>query len=327
MISVEDTVHARRRQRRVFASSDLALIIDMLIYRLGRGLQEETDGAVIVQPSDVDLKDQTVEPPPPPPIDGHLLAKVCRGKINRLFARMTAQLELAVKRGKDATTPVIQLAAVLGVVRHLRVGQSCFAWLPRGERLVDPDHECEFFEDVARLLYAPSCLIAGKALAEHDHGEFDELTAVRGLMAWLALDCGVDCRMVIKPLLDDPYLIRENLTRVGYFLPVISQCASDDLAAAMLTSIIDQQKIENRDSATYHLHWAKGLLDVSKNQQSNSQPIELGDVAMPLKIKDIPPSIVVDVQPNKLGLLDLDTGEPRYFATGYLKRIQGLRVQ
>jgi hypothetical protein len=94
----------------------------------------------------------------------NVLAKLCRGKINRLFSRMTAQLELAVKRGKDATTPVIQLA-VLGVVKHLRLGQSNFAWLPRGEKLVDPEHECEFFKEASRLLYAPACGLSAKALA------------------------------------------------------------------------------------------------------------------------------------------------------------------
>jgi hypothetical protein len=53
--------------------------------------------------------------------------------------------------------------------------------------------------------------------------------------------------------------------------------------------------------------------------------IELDDVAAPLKLKGAPPSIVVDVQPTKSGLLDLDTGETRYYASGFLAKIQGLR--
>jgi hypothetical protein len=327
MISAKDTVHARRRQRRVFASSDLALIIDALIYRLGRGLYEESEGPAVVQPSDVDLRDEATEPPALVQIDGHVLAKLCRSKINRLFGRMVRQLELAVERGKDATTPVIQLAAVLGVVKHLRLGQSNFEWLPRGEKVVDPEHQCEFFKEASRLLYAPDCQVAAKALAEHDQCEFDELTAVRGLLAWLALDCGVDRRIPFKPLLDDPDIIRENLTQFGYFLPVISECALDSFATTMLTSVSGEQKNENRDSAAYHLRWAHDLLKVAENKQSNQSPIELGDIAVPLNMKEVPLSIVVDVQSNKLGLLDLNTGEPRYFAMGYLRRIQPLRPQ
>lgn len=80
-------MHARRRERRVFAASDLALIIDALIYRLGKGLESETEGATSVQPADVDLRDETAEPPAPLQIDGHTVAKLCRTKINHLFGR------------------------------------------------------------------------------------------------------------------------------------------------------------------------------------------------------------------------------------------------
>jgi hypothetical protein len=65
MISARDTSHARRRHRRIFASSDLALIIDALIYRLGQGLHNDTDSLVSVRPSDTDLRDSTEELPPP----------------------------------------------------------------------------------------------------------------------------------------------------------------------------------------------------------------------------------------------------------------------
>ena len=65
--------------------------------------------------------------------------------MNRLFRRMIGQCEAAVERGKDATTPVVQLAAVLAIVRHLRTREATFAWLPKGERLVDQDHEWDFF--------------------------------------------------------------------------------------------------------------------------------------------------------------------------------------
>lgn len=327
MISVKDTVNARRRERRVFAASDLALIIDALIYRLGKGLDEEADGPAVVEPSDVDLRDENTEPPPPLPVDGHTLAKLCRSKINHLFGRMERQLELAVKRGKGATTPVIQLAAVLGIVKHIRLAQSTFEWLPRGEELIDAKRKCEFFKEAARLLYAPNCRVAAMALAEHDRCEFDELTVVRGLLSWLALDCGVDSRLTPKALADDANIARETLTRLGYFFPVVSECARDPFAATMLTSVANEQNERCGESAACQLRWASEVLKANKNKQSDSLPIELGDVAVPLKLKDVPLSIVMDVQPTKCGLLDLNTGGPRYFANGYLRRILGLRLQ
>jgi hypothetical protein len=156
--------------------------------------KQETDSPDSVAPSEETLRDEDIEPPE---IDGHVLAKACRGKVNRLFRRMIGQCELAVERGRDSTTPIVRMAAVLGVVRHLRSRQATFAWLPKGERLVDQDREWDFFKEASRSLYAPACGLAAKALAEHDGREFDELTAVRGLLTWLALDRELDTRTAL----------------------------------------------------------------------------------------------------------------------------------
>ena len=134
VVSAKDTARVRRR-RRLSASSDLAVIIDALIHRLGQGLytKQETDSPDSVAPSEETLREEDSEPRE---IDGHVLAKACRGKVNRLFRRMIKQCEFAVERGTDMTTPIVQMAAVLGVVRHLRVRQATFVWLPKAEHLL-----------------------------------------------------------------------------------------------------------------------------------------------------------------------------------------------
>ena len=128
VVHAKDTARASGR-RRLSASSDLALIIDLLIHRLGQGSfqKQDADAPESVAPSEETLRDEEAEPID---IDGHLLAKACRGKVNRLFHRMIGQCELAIERGKDATTPIVQMAAVLGVVRHLRTRPNAFSWRP-----------------------------------------------------------------------------------------------------------------------------------------------------------------------------------------------------
>jgi len=54
--------------------------------------------------------------------------------------------------------------------------------------------------------------------------------------------------------------------------------------------------------------------------------LRLGDIAYPAKVADPLPSVVVDVQFAKTGILDLDTGDLKYYAVGYLTRVQGLRM-
>jgi hypothetical protein len=324
VISAKDTARARRR-RRLTASSDLALIIDLLIYRLGKGLyaKQETDSPDSVAQSEETLRDQDSEPPE---IDGHVLAKACRGKVNRLFRRMIGQCEAAVKRGKDATTPLVQMAAVLGIVRHLRARQATFAWLPKGERLVDLDHEWDFFKDASRCLYASRSGLAGKALAEHDGHEFDELTAVRGLLTWLAFDCELDTRNALDDSGDEPDLVRDNLVGVAYLLPVITECTQDDFAEDVLSAIAAEQQDSMKKSTTYHMAWARGVAKAFRERQPATGPIALGDLVLPLKMSASWPLIVIDPQYNKTGVVDLDTGEPKYFGAGYVARLQGLRT-
>lgn len=322
VISAKDTVKARRR-RRLSASSDLAVIIDALIYRLGQGLfaKQETDSPDSVAPSEETLRDEDVEPPE---IDGHVLAKACRGKVNRLFRRMIGQCELAVERGRDATTPIVQMAAVLGVVRHLRSRQTTFAWLPKGERLVAQDHEWDFFKEASRSLYSPACGLAAKALTEHDGREFDELTAVRGLLTWLALDCELDTRTALDDVVDEPDVARDNLIGVAYLVPVITQCAEDSFALEVLNSISAEQPDSMKRTAAYHVEWARRITKAFHERQRAAGPIALGDLVLPLKMSADWPLVVVDAQYNKTGVVDLDTGEPKYFGAGYVARLQGL---
>ena len=323
IISAKDTVRARRR-RRLSASSDLAVIIDALIYRLGQGLytRRETDSPDSVAPSEETLSEEGSDPSE---IDGHGLAKACRGKVNRLFRRMIGQCEIAVGQSKDATTPIVQLAAVLGIVRHLRARQATFAWLPKGERLVDQDHERDFFSKASRCLYSPASALAAKALAEHDGHEFDELTAVRGLLTWLAFDSDLDTRHALDHAIDARDVVRNNLVGVAYLVPVVSECVRDDLATDVLSAVVAEQQQENvKKSATYHLDWARGVTKAFQECRTVTGPIVLGDLVMLLKMSASWPMVVVDAQYNKSGVVNLDTGKPKYFAASFVARLEGL---
>jgi len=316
MVSARDTIKGRRR-RRVLATSDLALIIDALIYRLGQGLQhEDTDSSAsvkVVEPGTDDEEDDRDEP------DGHVLAKLCRGKVNRLFRRMIQQMEAAVERDNGFTTPIVQLAAVLGVVKHLR--SSKVDWLPRGEELVDFENAWGFFKDASRILYAPELNLALKALTEGGGQEFDELTICRALLAWLALDCDLDTRTALDEVRDEPEEARENLVGIAYFLPVITECTHDEQAEAILrTAFVDQQADEA--NAQYHLLWAERIERAASGVRKAAESFLPGNIAIPLKLASARPSVVVDVQHNKVGIIDLGTGEPKFFAAGFLAKIQ-----
>ncbi|MCY4056709.1 MAG: hypothetical protein OXG44_01780, partial [Gammaproteobacteria bacterium] len=236
----------------------------------------------------------------------------------------TRQCELAVERGTDATTTIVQMAAVLGVVRHLRSRHAKFAWLPKGEQLVDLDHGWDFFKEASRCLYAPAYGLAAKALAEHDGREFDELTTVRALLTWLALDCELDTRTALDDVFEEPDVVRDNLIGVAYLMPVIAQCAEDTFAVNVLNDIAAEQPDSMRRTTAYHVEWARRVTKTFHEHQPIGGPIALGDLVLPLKVSVNWPLIVVDAQHRKTGVVDLDTGEPKYFGAGYVARLQGL---
>jgi hypothetical protein len=216
------------------------------------------------------------------------------------------------------------MAAVLGVVRHLRTRQDAFGWLPRGERLVDPEHSWEFFIEASRCLFAPGCGLATKALTEADGQDFDELTAVRGLLAWLALDCELDTRKALEEARKDPEVTQDNLIGVAYLVPVITQCAEDAFAEDLLKAVVAEQSDTLKRSATYHIAWAHRVTDAFNAKKSKPGAVAIGDLVLPLKIPTPWPLVVVDAQYNKTGVVDLDTGEPKYFGVGYVTKLDSL---
>jgi len=322
MISARDTVRARRR-RRVEATSDLALLIDVLVYKLGIGLRRDSDTAASVR-SEEELV--LSEDAPEPTIDGSALARLCRGKVNRLFKRMEGQLELAVQRKKNVTAQIFQIEAVLGIVRYLRNREQDFEWLPKGEELVEVEREWGFFESAASCLYGMTNRLAALALEENG-GDFAELTVVRGLLTWLALDCGFDTRSVLTALSEEPEDVRADLESVGYFLPVLMDCVADGMATDFLIETVDPKagdvgaNASLRGAATFHLDWARRLARGLTQPAVTPAHFRAGDIVYPLLKKGTSLGVVVEVQGMKAGILDLDTGVPRQFISSYLGKL------
>ena len=105
----------------------------------------------------------------------------------------------------------------------------------------------------------------------------------------------------------------------------MSECARDDLAADVLSFVLVEQQQETvKKSAAYHLDSARGVTKAFQERRTATGPIALGDLVMPVKISASWPMVVVDAQHDKTGVVNLDTGEPKYFGASYVARLQGL---
>ena len=179
------------QRKRSLASGDILVLLDALMRRLGEGLP--TSGSPRPQKDETDIgadEEDGGELTKAAP-DYEVLAKACRSKMRRLIKRMGGQFKLATAPDR-AKRGIVQLAAVLGVVRMLRIVERRPEWRRRQLALVERDDEWRLF-DVATVAvtWGPESL-APRAVLENDKESFNELSHVVGLLAWLAWDVGIN---------------------------------------------------------------------------------------------------------------------------------------
>lgn len=179
------------RRRHSLAGHDVIYLLDALMHRLGVGLgsvspsRERPDEAEIG--ADDELGGELAGDTP----DLEALARACQTKVHHLVKRMMGQLELA-KAPEQATRAVVQLAAVLAVLRALRLIAQRTEWRRSRLELVDLGDEADLFEAAVVALTWGADALAPRAIAAAGVDRFYELSLVVGLLTWLAWDTGVD---------------------------------------------------------------------------------------------------------------------------------------
>jgi hypothetical protein len=94
----------------------------------------------------------------------------------------------------------------------------------------------------------------------------------------------------------------------------------------VLNSAASDQLGEMKNRALYHVEWCRRFTKAFLQRQTTAGAIALGDLVVPLKMAAFWPLVVVDAQYTKTGVVDLDTGEAKYFGVTYVTRLQQLRT-
>lgn len=179
------------RRTRSFASGDIIVLLDALVRRLGEGLAIHASTRPRSEEEQIGADEEEGGELAHGAADFEVLAKACRGKVRRLIKRMEGQFELADAPDR-ARRGIVQLAAVLGVIRTLRLVEQRPEWKRMHHELVDRADEWRFLQSaVLAVAWGPESL-APRAVAEADGEGFAELSMVIGLLAWLAWDVGTD---------------------------------------------------------------------------------------------------------------------------------------
>jgi len=287
-ISLEE-VKRRRGARKSIAERNLAVVLDLLIHRLGQDLHEDV---VATTPPEVEEKDLELaegEAPPPneapaEPIDGAAILRACHRKVKKLLSRMSGRLDRLGESSEAAASAVAQLAAIVGVLRWLRISDPTFAWLPKGESVVPDDARNDFFWEVAGHFSTSDGSPIALARAELGDGPWQEASLVLGLLGWLAWECEIDHRTLRIPADEDDEADEWDGGWIPRLAWVLREVALDEGAQTILRETMTSVRRWRADPSEWlreHTAWAEALALLEsdpKGVPTLRRPVERGDL-------------------------------------------------
>ncbi len=191
-LAIDATGRRTTRKRRSIASGDITVLLDALIHRLGGGgaQQGSAGSSVANEEEQIGADDDTDELPPLQP-DYERLGAACRRKTRTLLKRMTKQLEASRETGASRRT-IIQVAAVLGILRALRVIELRDEWRRSRQRLLHEKAIQDFYWAASPLLTVGDGAVVPAVLEQFQGDPCEELSMALGLMIWLGWECEID---------------------------------------------------------------------------------------------------------------------------------------
>jgi len=180
------------RRTRSLASGDIVVLLDALMRRLGEGLPTHASSPRLrSEEEEIDADEEEGGEIARGAPDFGVLAKACRRKVRHLIKRMEEQFKLAAAPER-ARRSIVQLAAVLSVIRGLRFIEQRSEWKRMHHQLVDRTDERNLLKSATIAVAWGADALAPRAIAEAGGDGFDELSMVVGLLAWLAWDIETD---------------------------------------------------------------------------------------------------------------------------------------
>lgn len=312
-ISVAD-LPKEKKKLRLLKSGDLAYLLDVLMRRLSEGLDiapVETDASGRTEEEQVGQEggdEKTGAEPilPTTSLSDVEIAKAVSSRARALMRKMVEQLKLAAKEWERRTSAVLQLIAVIALLRELRHLDKAPRWKKTGQLLVEEkDRQYLLDESLKYLLGSGTRLL--DTIDDAVGANMDETIQLRVLLLWLAWDLGEELTEQIGRIWDAKEL-QSLLQANALFLKLIPPIATDDSARADLEQSISRTVRQTPEAAqraqkwlehhwNYGLGWSKGF-DTSDNIRVG------GYCCVPGKVDD--PHVVIELSDSIVGFWDFD---------------------
>ena len=308
-------VKTHKAKRRLKHSNDFSYLLDALIYhlrvqedrpveeldRFGRN-EEEQIGAD---------DDEGLEPTRRIGKHQDELLQLCHSKIRTVVNRMTSKLRAYVDGKQSLEQVLLRLLGVLAVLRELRACDGRVTWVEKGNTTVPREQSLKLLDEVMLTLFE------GKESLLHlkgfdDFGHSDDMARLKGLLVWLAWDCGliVDLR---KPFMETSEQLEARLRRNAMMLALAQAVGSDD-------DVIDEARQSIGSLTIGELDWLSALERLAtecatlKQGGLELQPAESaepGDIAVHRSVQNWDLRVVVSSDGQYVSLMRLGRDKNR----------------
>jgi len=293
-------VKQRKAKQRLLSTGDFAYLLDALIYHLkiqedksmenldrrGRSEEEQVDADDADEDSDTNnFQEEAVQ-----------LLRHCHRKVNSVVKRMIKQFNLYDSGKQTFEEVMIRLLGVLAVFRELRRCDKNAQWVGKGETTVPLESRKELFEAAMYSLFDGKFSLLHLEKVGEKYANSDELARLKGLLIWLAWDCGKILAFQ-KPFNESREDLDKRLVNNAMLLALAQTIEQDEI-----TILEARQSIGTL--TTTELEWLKALQTFATEcaKFSRSRPdiypvkkVEPGDVAVHKTINDADLRIVASV--------------------------------
>jgi len=305
----------KRPLRRILETGDLAYLLDALLRQLGIGLERREasiDDMGRSEEEQVSQDDADELPQPKVAADDAAVAKLCRGKVRRVISRLGQQLERAAEVKSKSPTILLQLVAVLALLRELRTIEKNPRWLKIHETLVNSDDLEQLLSDVLAYLFGRKYQLYEAIVTALGDERFDELARMKGLLIWLAWECDVrlDERFSIA---EDPEDVERRIQDKAALLEFAMILQNDPIAQGEAAESIARSTSSGRAGAgaawlAQYSHWAQRVERVVQKvmvaRDLKVEHLNCGDIAVVTSISPLRPRVVAQVTSDHVALVD-----------------------
>lgn len=229
-VSINDMPKAKKKIK-LLKSGDLAYLIDVLLRRLSDGLEhntEERDKRGRSEEEQVGQDDEDTQQTPETTLNDLTIAKAVASKARALTRKMVEQFATSQKDTAQRSSTVIQLIAVLALLRELRHLDKTKRWRQTGQSLAEERDRRYLFDHCLGFLLSSrtgSLRVIDGATGENS----EETTELIVLLLWLAWDLGLELTEQVGQLWDDAEqwpALKAN----GFFLKLLPALVEDTAA-------------------------------------------------------------------------------------------------